>query len=123
MGLSHIVGKSPNITRNALEFKPSMETFLCQQCQTSTFHLKFLYRNLILILDLMDYPDSEEDGTMTTDGVAMLDDDDTENGEGSTSTPAATGDGGAAQGALAKIHQSSPGSRPVKNAPVRVRVS
>jgi hypothetical protein len=40
----------------------------------------------------MDYPDSEEDGTMTTDGVTMLDDDDTENGEGSTSTPAATGD-------------------------------
>jgi hypothetical protein len=60
---------------------------------------------------------------MTTDGVAMLDDDDTENGEGSTSTPAATGDRGAAQGMLAKIHQSSPGSRPVQNAPVRGRVS
>jgi hypothetical protein len=41
----------------------------------------------------MDYPDSEEDGAMTADGAAMLDDDDTEIGEGLSSTPAAAGDG------------------------------
>jgi hypothetical protein len=45
-----------------------------------------------LSLDLMDYPESDEDGALATDGAAMLDEDDTEQGEAADMS--ATGSGG-----------------------------
>jgi hypothetical protein len=49
--------------------------------------------NFSPFLYLMDYPDSEEDGATATDGVAMLDDEDTETGEGLSPLPTGTGEG------------------------------
>ncbi len=46
----------------------------------------------LFFLDLMDYQDSDEDGTLATDGAAMLDDDKPEQGEGSSTTAMATVD-------------------------------
>ncbi len=42
----------------------------------------------------MDYPDYDDDGALATDGVTMLDDDDTEQGEGASPALSATGGGG-----------------------------
>jgi hypothetical protein len=45
-----------------------------------------------LYLDLMDYPESDDDGALATDGAAMLDEDDTEQGDAANMS--ATGRGG-----------------------------
>jgi hypothetical protein len=74
-----------------------------------------LSANLLPFLDLMDYPDSEEEGGTATDGAAMLDDDDTEIGEGMSPAPPGTGAG-------TSSGNPSTNLRPV-NARVRARAS
>jgi hypothetical protein len=69
-------------------------------------------------LDLMDYPDSEEEGGTATDGAAMLDDEDTETGEGMSPAPPVP-----VQALPAAIYQPTLGHlRPV-SARVRARAS
>jgi hypothetical protein len=59
-----------------------------------------LTNHCVLFLDLMDYPESDEDGALAKDGAAMLDEDDTEQGEAAALS--ATGSGVGAPGFLAR---------------------
>ncbi len=61
---------------------------------SKTLRTPFLFfANSFPFLYLMDYPYSEEEGGTATDGAAMLDDDDTEIGEGMSPAPPGTGAG------------------------------
>ncbi len=58
-----------------------------------------LTNHYFLSLDLMDYPESDDDGAAATDGAAMLDEEDTEQGEGTSTSLYASGGGGNPAGA------------------------